>query len=47
MIKNNEFNKIFPTGVKLPQIDTIRGTLKVINMNGLIQMNLHIVKKAK
>jgi len=46
MIKNNEFNKILPTGIKLPQIDTIRDTLKVIDMNGLIQINLHIVKKA-
>ena len=46
MIKNNEFRKLFPRGTKLAQVDTIRGTLKVIDINGLKQINHHIVKKS-
>jgi len=46
MIKNNEFSKLFPRGTKLPQVDAIRDTLKVIDINGLKQINQHIVKKA-
>jgi len=46
MIKNNEFSKLFPRGTKLPQVDAIRDTLKVIDIDGLKQINLHIVKKA-
>ena len=46
MIKNNEFNKLFPRGAKLPQVDAIRDTLKVININGLKQNNKHIIKRA-
>jgi len=46
MIKNNEFRKLFPRGTKLAQVDTIRGTLKVIDINGLKQINQHIVKKS-
>ncbi|MHB8076675.1 hypothetical protein [Desulfosporosinus fructosivorans] len=46
MIKNNEFSKLFPRGTKLPQVDTIRDTLKVMDINGLKQNNQHIVKKA-
>lgn len=46
MIKNNEFSKLFPRGTKLPQVDSIRDTLKVINIDGLKIINQHIVKKA-
>jgi len=45
MIKNNEFSKIVPRGTKLPQIDAIRDTLKVMDIDGLKQINHHIVKK--
>ena len=37
MIKNNEFSKLFSRGTKLPQVDT----LKVIDINGLKQINQH------
>jgi hypothetical protein len=42
MIKNHEFSKLFPRGTKLPQIDAIRDTLKVIDINGLSQINYHL-----
>ena len=44
MINNNEFSKLFPRGTKLPQIDAIRDTLKVIDLNGLKQVNQNIIK---
>ena len=46
MIKNNEFSKLFPRGTKLPLVDTIRDTLKVIDIKGLKQINQHIIKKS-
>lgn len=46
MIKNNEFSKLFPRGKRLPMIDTIRDTLKVIDIKGLKQINEYIIKKA-
>ena len=46
MIKNNEFNKLFPREMKTPKVDAIRDTLKVIDLNGLKQINQHIIKKA-
>jgi predicted transposase YbfD/YdcC len=46
MIKNHEFRQLFPRGTKLPQIDAIRDTLKVIDLDGLKQINHHIVKTA-
>ncbi|WP_088225207.1 hypothetical protein [Desulfosporosinus sp. FKB] len=46
MIKNHEFSKLFPRGTKLPQIDAIRDTLKVIDISGLNQINDHIIKKS-
>ena len=45
MIKNNEFSKLFPRGTKLPQVD-VRDTLKVMDIDGLKQINQHIVKTA-
>jgi len=46
MIKNHEFRQLFPRGTKLPQIDAIRDTLKVIDIDGLKQINQSIVKTA-
>ena len=46
MIKENEFAKAFPRGKALPQIDTIRDTLKVININGLKVILHHVVTTA-
>ncbi|SPF40071.1 Spermidine/putrescine-binding periplasmic protein (modular protein) [Candidatus Desulfosporosinus infrequens] len=46
MIKNNEFSKLLPRGTKPAQVDAIRDTLKVIDINGLNQKNQHIVKKS-
>ncbi|TGE31248.1 hypothetical protein [Desulfosporosinus sp. Sb-LF] len=46
MIKNHEFSQLFPRGTKLPQIDAIRDTLKVMDINGLKQINHHIIKTA-
>jgi len=34
-LQENEFINIFSRGTKLPQIDTIRYTLKVLEINGL------------
>ena len=45
MIKENEFRKLFPRGTQLSQIDTIRDTLKVTEINGLKRINQHIIKK--
>ncbi|WP_088187171.1 hypothetical protein [Desulfosporosinus sp. FKA] len=45
MIKNHEFSKLFPRGTKLPQIDAIRDALKVIDLEGLKQINQDIIKK--
>ena len=36
MIKNNEFSKLFPRGTKLPQVDAIRDTLKVMDIQRLL-----------
>jgi len=46
MIKNNEFSKLFSRGTKLPQVDAIRDTLKVIDIDGLNQINQDLVKKS-
>jgi len=45
MIKNNEFSKLFPDGTRLPLVDTIRDTLKVIDIKGLKEINKSIIKK--
>ncbi|MFT8352720.1 hypothetical protein [Clostridium saccharoperbutylacetonicum] len=46
IIKNNELNKLFPKGTRQPLVDTIRDTLKVIDIKGLKQINEYIIKKA-
>lgn len=45
MIKNKEFNKLFPKSTKIPGIDTIRDTLKVIDLSSLRQMLDENIKK--
>jgi hypothetical protein len=32
MIKNNEFSKLFPRNTRLPMVDTIRDTIKAIDI---------------
>lgn len=45
MLKEKEFGKLFPRQIKLPLIDTIRDTLKAIDLNGLADINKGIIKK--
>jgi len=45
-LQENEFIKVFSRGTKLPQIDTIRDTLKVLEIDGLKIILHHTVKKA-
>lgn len=44
MLKENEFKNVFSRGTELQEIDTIRDTLKVIELDGLKQMLNHTVK---
>ena len=46
MIKAKEFDNLFPKGTKLPRIDAIRDTLKVIVINGLRRVNYNLIKKS-
>ena len=46
MIKNNEFSKLFPRGTRLPFVDTIRDTLKAIDIKGFKEINEYIIKRA-
>jgi hypothetical protein len=46
LLKENEFECLFPRGEKLSSIDTIRDTLKVIDLEGLRNINKTIIKKA-
>jgi predicted transposase YbfD/YdcC len=46
LLKENEFECLFPKGEKLSSIDTIRDTLKVIDLEGLRSINKNIMKKA-
>jgi hypothetical protein len=46
MLKENEFKNLIPKGERLPQIDTIRDTLKSIDLKGLEKINISIIKKA-
>ncbi len=45
LLKENEFGNVIKRGTNLPQIDTIRDTLKVIYLDGLEVILTHIVKK--
>ena len=46
-IRSNDFINIISRKMKLPQIDTIRDTLKVIDNQGLYKMHSKIIKKSK
>ncbi len=46
LLKENEFKNIFFKNTKQPGIDTIRDTLKVIDINGLKSILQHILKRA-
>ena len=46
LLKENEFGNVTRRGTVLPQIDTIRDTLKVIDLEGLEVILTHTVKKA-
>ena len=44
MLKENEFKNVLSKGTNLPLIDTIRDTLKSIDLNGLADINSSIIK---
>jgi hypothetical protein len=46
MLKENEFKMMFLKGTKMPKIDTIRDTLKIIYINGFTVLMKTIIKKA-
>jgi hypothetical protein len=46
MLKENELRKLFTKGTKLPLVDTIRDTLKVIELKGVSNINKSIIRKA-
>ena len=46
-IESNDFINIISRKMKLPQIDTVRDTLKVIDNQGLYKMHNRIIKKTK
>ena len=46
MLRDNEFSKLIPRGKRLPLIDTIRDTLKVIDLDKLAYINDYIVSIA-
>ena len=46
-IRSNDFKNIIFSKMKLPQIDTIRDALKVIDNQGLYKIHNKIIKKAK
>lgn len=45
-IQTGEFNNLFPPGTKLPHVDSLRNTMKKIDIEGLRSINELIVKKA-
>lgn len=46
-IRSNDFRTIVSKKIELPQIDTIRDTLKVVDTMGLRKMNQQIIKRTK
>ena len=46
MLKEKEFKNLFPGGTVLSSIDTIRDTLKSINLDDLANINKGIIKRA-
>jgi hypothetical protein len=47
MIKDDDFKNILPKGAKLPRIDAIRDTLKVIDTDGLREMLMCGIRKGR
>jgi hypothetical protein len=45
MLEENEFANIITRKVKLPKIDTVRDTVKVVEIEGLKVILQHTVKK--
>ncbi|MCB2306067.1 hypothetical protein LGL08_05230 [Clostridium estertheticum] len=45
-IKSNDFRRLVSRRTKFPLIDTIRDTLKCINVQGLDDINVGIIKKS-
>lgn len=45
LIKGNEFQKLYDRGTKLPKIDTIRDTLKVLDLYRLKELDKSIANK--
>ena len=45
-IKSGEFDNLFLPGTKLPKVDSIRNTMKQIDIEGLRRINKYIVRKA-
>jgi len=39
LIKGNEFQKLYTRGTQLPKVDTIRDTLKVMDLSNLRKLN--------
>jgi len=46
MIKSGEFDTMVSCNYSIPQIDTIRSSLKTVNLNCLRRINNSIIKKA-
>jgi len=46
MLYENEFRNVFSRNIELPQIDTMRDTVKVIEVDGLKYILVYIVKKS-
>ncbi len=47
MIKNNEFKNVLPKGCKFPGIDSIRDTLKVIDISSIRNMLKNCMVKTR
>jgi hypothetical protein len=45
MLKENKFKNLVPKGERLPQIDIIRDTLKLIDLKGLENIDISIIIK--
>lgn len=46
MLKENEFMNLLPKGTKVPQVDTMRDVVKLIELKGLHNILKFIIKKA-
>jgi len=46
MLKEDEIKNLFPKGEKVPQVDTMRDVVKLIDLRGLYNILKFIIKKA-